>query len=304
VSIFFRRDYDASMRIFGLSASIAAIFGAFILLDSGTVATLFAPPKISLPFVHSHVFAPLRSDFAATWRPLVLGASGRPHGVVRRNKMVPTSWVTPLVGSFLPAALVLGFFARSRSSTLASPPVVQPPMPPQAFSRRWALAAPAGIFAVVTGPALADDPPSESAVLVILRCADVTAIQERLLRDIGTEVRKDLAIGPGQMRLSVRIFLDNSKLGQQFQTATDLYIPPPLRGQAQIFAQSALFSIREIAQVAPSYQTDFLTRRQLLQMADLYREARESMRQFCELLPAPVLAEARALFQAVKSQQF
>lgn len=40
---------------------------------------------------------------------------------------------------------------------------------------------------------------------------DVTAIQERLLRDIGTEVRKDLAIGPGQMRLSVRIFLDNSK---------------------------------------------------------------------------------------------
>eukprot|EP00667_Euglena_gracilis_P010489 EG_transcript_10687 len=86
-----------------------------------------------------------------------------------------------------------------------------------AQSRRAVLRAAAAVPICSGAAAAAAEVPPDKPVVVILRCAEVTAIQEGLLRDLANGKRSDFAVGPNQMKLSVEIFLKNSKLEQQYE---------------------------------------------------------------------------------------
>ena len=265
---------------------------------SGSVLDVHTLPLRAAPTVPAARAAP---TIPAARAP---STSGRLSG-----QQTPTAALLGVLTAVGSASVVLTAWVRRQiSQHRSSAAAVPPPLSTMATSgvpRRIAAARMAAAVlgvAAAAGPATAKDPREDKPVVVILRCSEVTYIQEQLLRDLGTGARKDFRLAPAQMALSIKIFLGNSKLAEQFAMAIEQHVAPADRPKAKAFANQAIRTLQEIPRVGFKGQEPFLTSEQLLEMADLYNSSRRYMRQFCDLLPQDVLSEAKAINQALNAQ--
>eukprot|EP00931_Biecheleriopsis_adriatica_P016889 TRINITY_DN12306_c0_g2_i1.p1 TRINITY_DN12306_c0_g2~~TRINITY_DN12306_c0_g2_i1.p1 ORF type:complete len:223 (+),score=44.76 TRINITY_DN12306_c0_g2_i1:20-688(+) len=166
-----------------------------------------------------------------------------------------------------------------------------------AWNRRSALCA---ALLLHSPPAFAEaDPPTSTPGVVILRLAEVSAVQEDTLRK--SVSGDEYVIGRGMFTASVRVMLRKSELAAKFAEAV-LELPAQDRERGQAFARTCLQKFQQIAEVDSKGQGD-LTKAELTQMADLYASAREEMRLFFQLLPEAVQQRSKAQARAVKEYE-
>lgn len=157
-----------------------------------------------------------------------------------------------------------------------------------------------GLLAVPLAPAfaLAGLPP----VAVLLRAAEVTAIQEDFMRRAAAGTLEDVAIGRSTMVESVGLFLRNSRLAENLARAVEQELPEPERALGRARTQAAVAKLERISEVASAGEGG-LSSSELTQMADLYRGAREEMRLLFELLPPAAQEEGRRQARAARARE-
>lgn len=159
------------------------------------------------------------------------------------------------------------------------------PLP--ALGRRAAVCAASSAFVLLPrrgASANQDLPPSA----VLLRVAEVTAMQESLLRRaaaMSEQQRLDegLAVGRPQMSMSVDIFLKNTKLATVRNS------------------EECVSTIRGVALIAEAGEGP-LTERELTAMARQYAAARDELRQVFERLPEGEQAVGREVVRKLRTE--
>lgn len=126
--------------------------------------------------------------------------------------------------------------------------------------------------------------PEERSGLVVLRVAEVTQFQEKILRAIVSGDLKDVMVSPMQFAFGTQVLLRNSNLDGNMRLMIQEEIPRQKRAAARQNAANIMNTLQSIAKYAASIQRDF-EESEMIELADMYRVARANLNQLYEYLP-------------------
>lgn len=124
--------------------------------------------------------------------------------------------------------------------------------------------------------------PEERSGLVVLRVAEVCNFQEKILRAI---VSKDIEeqVAPQQILFGTQILLRNSNIAGNMKLMIATEIPKKERDRASKNASKAMNTLQNICIFTGKIQRP-LTDEEMLQIADMYRDARVQLNSLYEYL--------------------
>lgn len=126
--------------------------------------------------------------------------------------------------------------------------------------------------------------PEERSGLVILRVAEVSQFQEKILRAIVNGDLKDVMVSPMQFAFGTQILLRNSNLDGNMKLMIKEEIPKRQRAFARKNAADVMNTLQEIAKYSASIQRDFEPL-EMVELADMYKVVRTNLNQLYEYLP-------------------
>lgn len=125
--------------------------------------------------------------------------------------------------------------------------------------------------------------PEERSGLVVLRVAEVAQFQEKILRAV-VNGDIDTVISPQQISFGTQILLKNSNVAGNMKLMIDNEIVPSRRKKARENAANVMNILQNITIFASKIQRPF-EKEELLQIADMYRDARVNLNSLYEFLP-------------------
>jgi hypothetical protein len=140
--------------------------------------------------------------------------------------------------------------------------------------------------------------PEERSGLVVLRVAEVSQFQEKILRAIVNGDLKDVAVSPMQFAFGTQILLRNSNLDSNMRLMIDQEIPKQQRTSARKIAANVMNTLQDIAQYAGSIKRDFEPL-EMVELADMYKVVRIDLNQLYEFLPEKEREKYYGYFVAV-----
>lgn len=126
--------------------------------------------------------------------------------------------------------------------------------------------------------------PEERSGLVILRVAEVSQFQEKILRAIVSGDLKDVMVSPMQFAFGTQILLRNSNLDGNMKLMIQEEIPKRNRTAARQNAANVMNTLQSIAKYSASIQRDFEPM-EMIELADMYKVVRVGLNQLYEYLP-------------------
>ena len=125
--------------------------------------------------------------------------------------------------------------------------------------------------------------PEERSGLVVLRVAEVCNFQEKILRAV---VNKDIdtVISPMQIVFGTQLLIRNSNIAGNMKLMIETEIPKSKRSLAMKNAANVMNTIQSVSTTAAKVQRPF-TDEEMLEVADLYRDARVRLNAMYEFLP-------------------
>ena len=126
------------------------------------------------------------------------------------------------------------------------------------------------------------DAPEERSGLVVLRVAEVCSFQEKIIRAV---VAKDIEapVSPQQIVFGTQILLRNSNVAGNMKLMIDTEIPKTNKPLASKSAARTMNTLQTISTKAAKIQRPF-TDEEMLEIADLYRDARLQLNAMYEFL--------------------
>jgi hypothetical protein len=141
-------------------------------------------------------------------------------------------------------------------------------------------------------------PPEERSGLVVLRVAEVSQFQEKILRAIVNGDLKGVAVSPMQFAFGTQILLRNSNLDSNMRLMIDQEIPKQQRPSARKIAANVMNTLQDIAKYAGSIKRDFEPL-EMVELADMYKVVRIDLNQLYEFLPEKEREKYYGYFVAV-----
>ena len=126
--------------------------------------------------------------------------------------------------------------------------------------------------------------PEERSGLVVLRVAEVSQFQEKILRAIVSGDLKDVMVSPMQFAFGTQILLRNSNLDGNMKLMIQEEIPRQKRAEARKNAANVMNTLQSIAKYSASIQRDFEPI-EMIELADMYTVVRANLNQLYEYLP-------------------
>jgi len=126
--------------------------------------------------------------------------------------------------------------------------------------------------------------PEERSGLVVLRVAEVSQFQEKILRAIVSGELKDVMVSPMQFAFGTQILLRNSNLDGNMRLMIQEEIPKQKREPARKNAAIVMNTLQDIAKYSASIQRDFEPL-EMVELADMYQVVRLNLNQLYEYLP-------------------
>lgn len=126
--------------------------------------------------------------------------------------------------------------------------------------------------------------PEERSGLVVLRVAEVSQFQEKILRAVVNGDLKDVMVSPMQFAFGTQILLRNSNLDGNMKLMISEEIPKQKRAAARKNAATVMNTLQSIQQYAASIQRDFEPI-EMIELADMYVIVRANLNQLYEYLP-------------------
>jgi len=140
--------------------------------------------------------------------------------------------------------------------------------------------------------------PEERSGLVVLRVAEVSQFQEKILRAIVNGDLKDVMVSPMQFAFGTQILLRNSNLDGNMKLMIKEEIPREKRGAARQNAADVMNTLQSIAKYSASIQRDFKPI-EMVELADMYKVVRTNLNQLYEYLPDKEREKYYGFFMAV-----
>jgi hypothetical protein len=140
--------------------------------------------------------------------------------------------------------------------------------------------------------------PEERSGLVVLRVAEVSQFQEKILRAIVNGDLKGVAVSPMQFAFGTQILLRNSNLDSNMRLMIDQEIPKQQRPSARKIAANVMNTLQDIAKYAGSIKRDFEPL-EMVELADMYKVVRIDLNQLYEFLPEKEREKYYGYFVAV-----
>ena len=140
--------------------------------------------------------------------------------------------------------------------------------------------------------------PEERSGLVVLRVAEVSQFQEKILRAVVNGDLKDVMVSPMQFAFGTQILLKNSNLDGNMRLMIKEEIPKQNRTAARKNAADIMNTLQSIQQYSASIQRDFEPI-EMIQLADMYVVVRANLNQLYEYLPDKEKAKYDGYFVAV-----
>lgn len=138
----------------------------------------------------------------------------------------------------------------------------------------------------------------ERSGLVVLRVAEVSQFQEKILRAIVNGDLKDVMVSPMQFAFGTQILLRNSNLDSNMRLMIDKEIPKQQRTSARKIAANVMNQLQEIAKYSGSIKRDFEPL-EMVELADMYKVVRIDLNQLYEYLPEKERKKYYGYFVAV-----
>ena len=126
--------------------------------------------------------------------------------------------------------------------------------------------------------------PEERSGLVVLRVAEVSQFQEKILRAIVSGDLKDVMVSPMQFAFGTQILLRNSNLDGNMKLMIQEEIPKSKRAAARKNAADVMNTLQSIAKYSASIERDFEPI-EMIELADMYKVVRTNLNQLYEYLP-------------------
>lgn len=126
--------------------------------------------------------------------------------------------------------------------------------------------------------------PEERSGLVVLRVAEVSQFQEKILRAVVSGDLKDVMVSPMQFAFGTQILLRNSNLDGNMKLMIKEEIPRQKREAARQDAADVMNELQSIAKYSASIQRDFEPM-EMIELADMYRVVRIKLNSLYEYLP-------------------
>lgn len=126
--------------------------------------------------------------------------------------------------------------------------------------------------------------PEERSGLVVLRVAEVSQFQEKILRAIVSGDLKDVMVSPMQFAFGTQILLRNSNLDGNMKLMIREEIPKQKRAAARQNAADVMNTLQTIAKYSASIQRDFKPI-EMIELADMYTVVRKNLNELYEYLP-------------------
>ena len=140
--------------------------------------------------------------------------------------------------------------------------------------------------------------PEERSGLVVLRVAEVSQFQEKILRAVVNGDLKDVMVSPMQFAFGTQILLRNSNLDGNMKLMIQEEIPRGKRAAARKNAATVMNTLQAIQQYAASIQRDFEPI-EMVELADMYVVVRANLNQLYEYLPEKEREKYYGYFVAV-----
>ena len=140
--------------------------------------------------------------------------------------------------------------------------------------------------------------PEERSGLVVLRVAEVSQFQEKILRAVVNGDLKDVMVSPMQFAFGTQILLRNSNLDSNMRLMIDQEIPKQQRTAARKIAANVMNTLQDIAKYAGSIKRDFEPL-EMVELADMYKVVRIDLNQLYEFLPEKEREKYYGYFVAV-----
>ena len=126
--------------------------------------------------------------------------------------------------------------------------------------------------------------PEERSGLVVLRVAEVSQFQEKILRAVVNGDLKDVMVSPMQFAFGTQILLRNSNLDGNMRLMIQEEIPKQKRADARKNAANVMNTLQSIQEYSASIQRDFEPI-EMVELADMYTVVRANLNQLYEYLP-------------------
>jgi hypothetical protein len=126
--------------------------------------------------------------------------------------------------------------------------------------------------------------PEERSGLVVLRVAEVSQFQEKILRAIVSGDLKDVMVSPMQFAYGTQILLRNSNLDGNMKLMIREEIPKKKRAAARQNAADVMNTLQTIEKYSASIQRDFEPI-EMIELADMYTVVQRNLNQLYEYLP-------------------
>ena len=126
--------------------------------------------------------------------------------------------------------------------------------------------------------------PEERSGLVVLRVAEVAQFQEKILRAVVNGDLPDVTVSPQQIVFGTKILLKNSNIAGNMKLMIEQEVTRQKRAEASRNAATCMNTLQEIYTTADNVQRPFNTR-EMLRIADLYRDVRIQLNSLYEYLP-------------------
>ena len=140
--------------------------------------------------------------------------------------------------------------------------------------------------------------PEERSGLVVLRVAEVSQFQEKILRAIVNGDLKDVMVSPMQFAFGTQILLRNSNLDGNMKLMIQEEIPREKRADARKYAANVMNTLQDIAKYSASIQRDFEPL-EMVELADMYKIVRTDLNQLYLFLPDTEREKYYGYFAAV-----
>ena len=144
--------------------------------------------------------------------------------------------------------------------------------------------------------------PEERSGLIVLRVAEVSQFQEKILRAIVGGELKDVMVSPMQFAFGTQILLRNSNLDGNMRLMIKEEIPRQKRDSARKNAATVMNTLQDIAKYSASIQRDF-EQLEMVELADMYKVVRINLNELYEYLPDKEREKYYGYFVAVTAYE-
>uniref|UniRef100_A0A7S4EFU0 Uncharacterized protein n=1 Tax=Pseudo-nitzschia australis TaxID=44445 RepID=A0A7S4EFU0_9STRA len=144
--------------------------------------------------------------------------------------------------------------------------------------------------------------PEERSGLIVLRVAEVSQFQEKILRAIVSGELKDVMVSPMQFAFGTQILLRNSNLDGNMRLMIKEEIPRQKRDSARKNAATVMNTLQDIAKYSASIQRDF-EQLEMVELADMYKVVRINLNELYEYLPDKEREKYYGYFVAVTAYE-